>query len=67
VIYSFGGEQAPIVKRATASIAIVVVVSNDSAATCCRTVGCAIFRAKRSDGPNDSGPSIGLAAQSVAG
>src|SRR6516164_8562918 len=33
VIYSFGGEQAPIVKRATASIPIVVVVSNDPVAT----------------------------------
>jgi putative tryptophan/tyrosine transport system substrate-binding protein len=29
VIYSFGGEQAPIVKKATATIPIVVVVSND--------------------------------------
>jgi putative ABC transport system substrate-binding protein len=29
VIFSFGGEQAPIVKQATASIPIVVVVSND--------------------------------------
>jgi putative ABC transport system substrate-binding protein len=29
VIFSFGGEQAPIVKKATASIPIVVVVSND--------------------------------------
>ncbi len=33
VIYSFGGEQAPIVKRATASIPIVVVVSNDPVAS----------------------------------
>jgi ABC-type uncharacterized transport system substrate-binding protein len=32
VIFSFGGEQAPIVKRATASIPIVVVVSNDPVA-----------------------------------
>ena len=29
VIFSFGGEQAPIVKKATATIPIVVVVSND--------------------------------------
>jgi putative tryptophan/tyrosine transport system substrate-binding protein len=29
VIYSFGGEQAPIVKQATQAIPIVVVVSND--------------------------------------
>jgi putative ABC transport system substrate-binding protein len=29
VIFSFGGEQAPIVKQATATIPIVVVVSND--------------------------------------
>jgi putative ABC transport system substrate-binding protein len=29
VIFSFGGEQAPIVKRATATIPLVVVVSND--------------------------------------
>jgi putative tryptophan/tyrosine transport system substrate-binding protein len=29
VIFSFGGEQAPIVKNATATIPIVVVVSND--------------------------------------
>ena len=33
VIYSFGGEQAPIVKRATASIPIVVVVSTDPVAS----------------------------------
>jgi putative tryptophan/tyrosine transport system substrate-binding protein len=33
VIYSFGGEQAPIVKQATASIPIVVVVSNDPVAS----------------------------------
>jgi putative ABC transport system substrate-binding protein len=33
VIFSFGGEQAPIVKRATASIPIVVVVSNDPVAS----------------------------------
>jgi ABC-type uncharacterized transport system substrate-binding protein len=33
VIYSYGGEQAPIVKRATASIPIVVVVSNDPVAS----------------------------------
>ena len=33
VIYSFGGEQAPILKRATASIPIVVVVSNDPVAS----------------------------------
>jgi putative tryptophan/tyrosine transport system substrate-binding protein len=32
-IFSFGGEQAPIVKRATASIPIVVVVSNDPVAS----------------------------------
>jgi putative tryptophan/tyrosine transport system substrate-binding protein len=29
VIFSFGGEQAPVVKAATSSIPIVVVVSND--------------------------------------
>jgi len=29
VIFSFGGEQAPIIKKATATIPIVVVVSND--------------------------------------
>jgi putative ABC transport system substrate-binding protein len=33
VIFSFGGEQAPIVKGATASIPIVVVVSNDPVAS----------------------------------
>jgi len=33
VIYSFGGEQAPIVKQATQSIPIVVVVSNDPVAS----------------------------------
>jgi putative ABC transport system substrate-binding protein len=33
VIFSFGGEQAPIVKRATTSIPIVVVVSNDPVAS----------------------------------
>jgi putative tryptophan/tyrosine transport system substrate-binding protein len=33
VIFSFGGEQAPIVKSATASIPIVVVVSNDPVAS----------------------------------
>jgi ABC-type uncharacterized transport system substrate-binding protein len=33
VIFSFGGEQAPIVKRATASIPIVVVVSSDPVAS----------------------------------
>jgi putative ABC transport system substrate-binding protein len=33
VIFSFGGEQAPIVKRATATIPIVVVVSNDPVAS----------------------------------
>jgi putative ABC transport system substrate-binding protein len=33
VIFSFGGEQAPIVKRATASIPIVVVVSDDPVAS----------------------------------
>jgi len=33
VIFSFGGEQAPIVKTATASIPIVVVVSNDPVAS----------------------------------
>ena len=33
VIFSFGGEQAPIVKRSTASIPIVVVVSNDPVAS----------------------------------
>jgi putative ABC transport system substrate-binding protein len=33
VIFSFGGEQAPIVKEATASIPIVVVVSNDPVAS----------------------------------
>jgi putative ABC transport system substrate-binding protein len=33
VIFSFGGEQAPIVKRATASIPIVVVVSTDPVAS----------------------------------
>jgi putative ABC transport system substrate-binding protein len=33
VLFSFGGEQAPIVKRATASIPIVVVVSNDPVAS----------------------------------
>jgi hypothetical protein len=33
VIFSFGGEQAPIVKQATASIPIVVVVSNDPVAS----------------------------------
>jgi putative tryptophan/tyrosine transport system substrate-binding protein len=33
VMFSFGGEQAPIVKNATASIPIVVVVSNDPVAT----------------------------------
>jgi ABC-type uncharacterized transport system substrate-binding protein len=33
VIFSFGGEQAPIVKAATASIPIVVVVSNDPVAS----------------------------------
>jgi putative tryptophan/tyrosine transport system substrate-binding protein len=32
VIFSFGGEQAPIVKRATTSIPIVVVVSSDPVA-----------------------------------
>jgi putative ABC transport system substrate-binding protein len=33
VIFSFGGEQAPLVKAATASIPIVVVVSNDPVAS----------------------------------
>jgi putative tryptophan/tyrosine transport system substrate-binding protein len=33
VIFSFGGEQAPIVKQATDSIPIVVVVSNDPVAS----------------------------------
>lgn len=33
VIFSFGGEQAPIVKESTASIPIVVVVSNDPVAS----------------------------------
>ncbi len=33
LIFSFGGEQAPILKRATASIPIVVVVSNDPVAS----------------------------------
>jgi putative tryptophan/tyrosine transport system substrate-binding protein len=33
VLFSYGGEQAPIVKRATASIPIVVVVSNDPVAS----------------------------------
>jgi putative ABC transport system substrate-binding protein len=33
VIFSFGGEQAPIVKKATTSIPIVVVVSNDPVAS----------------------------------
>lgn len=33
VIFSFGGEQAPIVKQATSSIPIVVVVSNDPVAS----------------------------------
>jgi putative tryptophan/tyrosine transport system substrate-binding protein len=33
VIFSFGGEQAPIVKQATASIPIVVVVSTDPVAS----------------------------------
>jgi ABC-type uncharacterized transport system substrate-binding protein len=33
VIFSFGGEQAPFVKKATASIPIVVVVSNDPVAS----------------------------------
>ena len=33
VIFSFGGEQAPIIKRATSSIPIVVVVSNDPVAS----------------------------------
>jgi ABC-type uncharacterized transport system substrate-binding protein len=33
VIFSFGGEQAPIMKAATASIPIVVVVSNDPVAS----------------------------------
>ena len=33
VIYSFGGEQAPIIKRATRVIPIVVVVSNDPVAS----------------------------------
>jgi putative ABC transport system substrate-binding protein len=33
VIFSYGGEQAPIIKRATASIPIVVVVSNDPVAS----------------------------------
>jgi putative tryptophan/tyrosine transport system substrate-binding protein len=33
VIFSFGGEQAPIVKKATATIPIVVVVSNDPVAS----------------------------------
>ena len=33
VIYSYGGEQAPIVKQATQSIPIVVVVSNDPVAS----------------------------------
>jgi ABC-type uncharacterized transport system substrate-binding protein len=33
VIFSFGGEQAPIIKRATPSIPIVVVVSNDPVAS----------------------------------
>jgi ABC-type uncharacterized transport system substrate-binding protein len=32
-IFSFGGEQAPIVKRATSSIPIIVVVSNDPVAS----------------------------------
>jgi putative ABC transport system substrate-binding protein len=33
VIFSFGGEQAPLIKKATASIPIVVVVSNDPVAS----------------------------------
>jgi putative ABC transport system substrate-binding protein len=33
VIFSFGGEQAPIIKKATSSIPIVVVVSNDPVAS----------------------------------
>jgi putative ABC transport system substrate-binding protein len=33
VIFSFGGEQAPIIKKATANIPIVVVVSNDPVAS----------------------------------
>ena len=33
VIFSFGGEQAPVVKAATSSIPIVVVVSNDPVAS----------------------------------
>ena len=33
VIFSYGGEQAPIIKRATATIPIVVVVSNDPVAS----------------------------------
>ena len=33
VIFSYGGEQAPIVKKATGSIPIVVVVSNDPVAS----------------------------------
>ena len=33
VIFSYGGEQAPILKRATSTIPIVVVVSNDPVAT----------------------------------
>jgi putative ABC transport system substrate-binding protein len=33
VIFSFGGEQAPIIKQATATIPIVVVVSNDPVAS----------------------------------
>jgi ABC-type uncharacterized transport system substrate-binding protein len=33
VIFSFGGEQAPLVKAATASIPIVIVVSNDPVAS----------------------------------
>jgi putative tryptophan/tyrosine transport system substrate-binding protein len=33
VIFSFGGEQAPFVKNATASIPVVVVVSNDPVAS----------------------------------
>ena len=33
VMFSYGGEQAPIVKRATTAIPIVVVVSNDPVAS----------------------------------
>jgi putative ABC transport system substrate-binding protein len=33
VIFSFGGEQAPFVKNATATIPVVVVVSNDPVAS----------------------------------